>query len=87
MDPNDILALIKKRGWSLNQLALDAGVSKTLVSLSLRKPNPTGERIIIDFLQIGGHGLWPDRYAKNGTRIVPDLRGPRRGLRIPDRAA
>jgi Ner family transcriptional regulator len=77
--PTDILCLVWKKGWSLNQLAKDAGVSRGLVSHALRRPNPTGERVIIKFLGVPGHKLWPDRYAENGERLVRTGPKPRRG--------
>lgn len=87
MTPTDILSLIWKKGWSLRQIALDAGVSSALLSIALRKPNPKAEKIIIDFLGMSGHELWPDRYAPDGARIVPNLRRTRRGLQSPGKAA
>ena len=79
MHPKDILALVWKRGWSLRQLALDAGVSAQCVSIALRRPSPKGEKILIDFLGMSGHELWPERYDARGNRIVANGPAPRRG--------
>ncbi len=79
MSPTDILCLVWKKGWSLNQLAKDAGVSRAIESLALRRPNLRGERVLIEFLGVPGHKLWPDRYAQNGARLVRRGRAPRRG--------
>jgi Ner family transcriptional regulator len=79
VSPTDILCLVWKKGWSLNQLAKDAGVSRAIVSLALRRPNPRGERVLIEFLGVPGHKLWPDRYAENGERLVRVGRKPQRG--------
>lgn len=80
MSPTDILCLVWKKGWSLSQLAKDAGVSRGIVSHSLRKPNPTGEKVLINFLGIPGHELWPDRYLPTGERMVRMGRKPLRGF-------
>jgi len=87
MDPTDIIAAIWKQGWSLSQIAADAGVERQYVSHALRRPNPRGEKVILEFLKLPGHKVWPDRYAKDGTRIVRPGGGPRRGLRKSGEAA
>lgn len=79
MDRTDILAAIWKQGWSLSQLAADAGVARQYLSHALRAPNPRGEKVILDFLKLPGHQVWPDRYAKDGARLVRPGGGPRRG--------
>lgn len=79
MDPLDVLYLIRKRGWSLAQIARDAGVSPQILSVALRKPCIGGEKAILDFLKVPGHEIWSDRYAKNGQRLVRRGRGPQRG--------
>lgn len=81
MDPIDIVHLVQKRGWSLAQLAADNGVSRQFVAHALRHPNPRCEKIILDFLGMNGHALWPDRYAPNGKRIVHVGMRKRRGKR------
>jgi Ner family transcriptional regulator len=81
MHPTDIVSLIWKRGWSMRQLAMDAGVSGQLVSYALRRPNPTGEKIILDFLGMSGRDIWLDRYDKNGVRIVERKKNVRRPMR------
>ncbi len=79
MDPNNIIMEVWKRGWSLAQLAADAGVSRQHVSHALRRPNPRGEAIILKFLGVSGNKVWPDRYDKAGNRIVHRGPSPRRG--------
>lgn len=81
MHPTDILALIWKQGHTLSTLATEAGVSKQAVSQALRQPVASGERAILKGLGVNGHELWPDRYAKDGARLV------RRGSRARRRAA
>lgn len=79
MTPTDILCLVWKKGWSLNQLAKDVGLNRRVVSDAMRRPNPAGEKALIDFLEIPGHELWPDRYLPTGERIVRVGRKPLRG--------
>ena len=80
MTRTEILAAIRDRGWSLAQLAGDANILPQYLSLALRAPNPQGEKVILDFLKKSGHEVWPDRYAKDGTRIVRRGGAPLRGL-------
>lgn len=79
MDPVDVLYLIRKRGWSLAQIAKGAGVSPQMLSVALRQPLISGEKAILDFLNVPGHEIWPDRYAKDGRRLVRRGPGPQRG--------
>jgi Ner family transcriptional regulator len=80
MDRSDILAAIRGRGWSLAQLAANAQVPPQYLSHALRAPNPQGEKVILDFLKKPGHEVWPDRYSKDGTRIVRRGGAPQRGF-------
>ena len=79
MDPIDILFLIKKRGWSMAQIAKDAGLARATLSIALRQPCISGEKAILDFLKAPGHEIWPARYAKDGRRLVGRGPGPQRG--------
>ena len=77
----DILALIWRKGHTLSTLATEAGGRKQSVSPALRMPVASGERAILAGLRVNGHELWPDRYAKDGARLV------RRGSRARRRLA
>ncbi len=79
MTPTDIICLVWQRGWSLNQLAKEAGVSRQNLSAALRQPCISGEMAILKFLREPGHKLWPDRYAPDGRRLVRRGSSARRG--------
>lgn len=68
--PADIKAAIEKRGANLSQLARGAGLEESACRQALRRPLPSGERVISAFLNVPLHVLWPDRYAPNGKRYV-----------------
>jgi lambda repressor-like predicted transcriptional regulator len=54
MDPIDVLYLVRKRGWSLAQIAKEAGVSRQILSVALRQPCIGGEKAILGFLKVPG---------------------------------
>jgi len=79
MDPVDVVYMVRKRGWSLAQIAKDAGLSRATLSAALRQPCLGGEKAILAFLKVSGHQIWPDRYTKDGRRVVKRGPGPSRG--------
>lgn len=67
--PEDIKAMIRKRGGTMAALAREAGVSKQNISAALvMRSSERVERLIADFLGVGPHTLWPSRY-RGTTRI------------------
>lgn len=64
----DIKAAIRKRGTSLKALSLQNGLCESACRASLRRPQPTSDLVISEFLGVPLHQLWPDRYSKEGER-------------------
>ncbi|UOO77354.1 helix-turn-helix domain-containing protein [Neisseria sp. Dent CA1/247] len=59
----EIVAAVKKRGKTISQLSVDAGLSKHTLKSALQFHYPKGERIIADFLGLKPEQIWPTRYA------------------------
>lgn len=59
----DVVAELKKSGWSVRQLSRQAGLCETTLYSALEKPYLKGERIIATALGIPAEKIWPQRYA------------------------
>lgn len=64
----DIVAALRKKGWSLQQLALFHGyASRTSLAKALAQPYPKAEQLIAEALGIKPQVIWPTRYNADGT--------------------
>lgn len=72
--PEDIKAMIHKRGSTLGQISLEAGLCMQAGSCGLRHPLPAANRAISGFLGIPMHRLWPDWYDQYGNRRCVGLK-------------
>lgn len=64
----DVVAALRKKGWSLQQLALFHGyASRTSLAKALATPYPKAEQIIAEALGIQPREIWPTRYNADGT--------------------
>lgn len=64
----DVLASVRKKGWSLQQLALASGYARGgSLNKALREPYPKAERIIAECIGIEPRQIWPSRYNRDGT--------------------
>ena len=59
----DIVAALRKRGWSLRRLGVSCGLSANSLKSALDKPWPNGEQIIADAIGVAPEHIWPSRYA------------------------
>jgi Ner family transcriptional regulator len=66
----DILASLKKAGWTLRQLSLQSGLSEGTVKQALDRPYPKCERIIATAIGVAPEVIWPERYAKRNFTPV-----------------
>ncbi|EEG23361.1 Mu-like prophage FluMu DNA-binding protein Ner family protein [Eikenella corrodens ATCC 23834] len=66
----DIIAALKKRGWSIRALAAQANVHPTTLYGALIKPYPKSERVIADALGMKPEQIWPQRYAARNFQPV-----------------
>lgn len=64
--PADIVAALRKRGWSLRRLSVHHGYSPTVLARALRLPWPKGEALVAAALDLAPAEIWPDRYGADG---------------------
>lgn len=67
----DIKAAIRKRGMTMNSLAIARGLPPSTVRNALSRPVLSGEVAISEFLGVNACVLWPDRWTPEGRRIRP----------------
>jgi Ner family transcriptional regulator len=67
--PADVLAALKKRGYSLAGLSVANGYHPTAAGKALKQPWPAVERILADALGIAPHAIWPSRYDGEGLPL------------------
>jgi Ner family transcriptional regulator len=60
----DIVAELKKKGWSLAALSRQAGLSPNTLKTALATPYLKGEKIIAAAIGVPAERIWPSRYAK-----------------------
>ena len=71
MHPEDIKAAIRKTGITLRGLALRNGLSESAVRQAIIVNScPAGDRVVIEYLGLHPHAIWPDRYDRDGNRVV-----------------
>lgn len=69
--PADVVAAIRKAGWSLRKLATAAGYANPAVLANAnQRPWPKGERIIADAIGVAPEVIWPSRYAARAERAA-----------------
>lgn len=66
--PADVVAALRKKGWSLQQLAKEHGYAgRSALSKALAEPYPKAEAIIAETLGVAPQTIWPTRYNPDGT--------------------
>lgn len=76
--PADVIAALRKSGWSLRQLSLHHGLSTSTLHKAFAMPYPKAERLIAEAIGIHPMVIWPERYDANG---LPNRFGSRRPMR------
>lgn len=64
----DILAALKKKGWSLRALSIECGLGYSTLKSALDKPYPKVERIIASAIGVPPEVIWAERYARRNFR-------------------
>lgn len=64
----DIIAALKKQGWSLRALANECELSYSTLKSALDKPYPKMERIIASAIGIPPEIIWAGRFAQRNYR-------------------
>lgn len=84
----DIVAALRKAGWSLRRLSKHHGyASGTTLTTALDRPWPKGERLIAAALGVAPQDIWPSRYAQQPPHPSKDTTGGRRRRGTGRRAA
>ncbi|MCP1659298.1 helix-turn-helix domain-containing protein [Neisseria perflava] len=58
----DVVAALKKRGWSVRALSIASGLAPNTLGTALQCPYLKGEKIIADAIGISPNEIWPSRY-------------------------
>ncbi|WP_446807999.1 helix-turn-helix domain-containing protein [Methylomonas sp. 2BW1-5-20] len=64
--PADIVASLRKAGWSLRKLSVSHGLAPGTLKVALSLPYPNGERLIAQALKLNPWQIWPSRYDRSG---------------------
>lgn len=64
----DILAELRKKGWSLRSLAIEGKVSYNTLKSALDKPYPKMERLIANAIGVAPEIIWAGRNAERIER-------------------
>jgi len=65
--PADVVAAVRKAGWSLRQASLAHGLTAGNLSKALRRSYPAAEERIAAIIGVKPHDIWPSRYHPDGT--------------------
>ncbi|HUN39355.1 MAG TPA: helix-turn-helix domain-containing protein [Acetobacteraceae bacterium] len=68
--PADVLAALKKRGFSLAGLSVANGYHPTAAGKALKRSWPAMEAIIARALDVSPAAIWPSRYDPAGLPIA-----------------
>lgn len=75
-DKADIVYALRKNGWTLRSLAIEAGVSYSTLRSALDKSYPKMENVIASAIGVEPEVIWAERYARRNFR--PTLRTVKR---------
>lgn len=66
--PADVVAAVRKAGWTLRKLSTHHGYTPTALDNALHRPWPKAERLIAEAIGMTPEQIWPSRYLKKGMR-------------------
>jgi Ner family transcriptional regulator len=66
--PADIVAALRKNGWSLRKLSEHYNMHPQTIGTALRKDYPKAEKLIALALGVKPETIWPSRYAQRAAR-------------------
>lgn len=76
--PADIVAALRKAGWSTRRLAIHHGYCPSMISKAIQRPSRRGEQLIADAIGVPPEEIWPERFAQRSqhtTRKTRDSEG------------
>lgn len=83
-DPFILQAEIRRRAGSLAALARSADVDRSTVQSAVYRCQPTGCRIIAEYLEVSVHRIWPEWFDRAGN-VRPGARDCSRTLQASAR--
>ena len=66
----DIVAALRKQGWSLRELSRQNGLSEGTLKSALDRPYLKAEGIIAKAIGMTPETIWPERYARRHFKPV-----------------
>lgn len=64
----DVVAALKKRGWSVRSLSIASGLAPSTLGTALQCPYLKGEQIIANAIGVSANEIWPSRYAARNVK-------------------
>ncbi len=71
--PADVIAAVRKKGSSIRQLSIAAGLHPGSLRVALARHYPKAQAVLAAFLEQPPQAIWPSRYEADGSH--------KRGLR------
>lgn len=71
----DIVAALRKAGWSLRRLSRYHGYEAGSLGQALKRPWPRAERLIAEAIGVAPEAIWPTRYASRSQHTTGRDRG------------
>lgn len=65
--PADVVAALRKAGWSLRRLSTHHGYHPTTIKKALHQPWPKAEKLVAQAIGIDPAEIWPSRYTQKCT--------------------
>jgi Ner family transcriptional regulator len=65
--PADIVAALRKKGWSLRRLSMHYQLSPDTLKAAIQVPYPNGEKLIAAAIGVKPWEIWPSRYDAGGN--------------------
>ncbi len=85
--PADIVAALRKCGWSLRALSLHHNLGAGTLKNAMHKPYPKAEKQIANAIGVSAWEIWPSRYDVSADGIgVPNRPLGRRPVKAYDTA-
>jgi Ner family transcriptional regulator len=66
----DIIAALRKKGWTIAALSREVGLSSNTLKTALSMPYLKGEKIIATAIGVPPEEIWPSRYAYRNFRPI-----------------
>jgi Ner family transcriptional regulator len=66
--PADILASVRKAGWTLAALAEHHGLERSTLTHAMSRSYPKAEKRIAEAIGVAPQVIWPSRWNQDGTQ-------------------